>query len=73
MNFQLGNERVQKLLFSQINNNFPHALLISGPKDMGKFDFLKDLAYEILGNTSAIPPELVLVDKLYNNASDLIV
>ncbi len=65
MNFQLGNLRVQKLLFSQINNNFPHAILLSGPKGTGKFNFLKNLAHEILGKKTSIPPELVLVDKLY--------
>lgn len=65
MNFQLGNQRQQKRIAKEfLSGKAPHALLISGPKDIGKFSFLKTLSSKLLEGKS-LPPQQVLVDELY--------
>ncbi|HID92413.1 TPA: hypothetical protein EYG96_00600 [Candidatus Gracilibacteria bacterium] len=55
----------QRIINSIIQKNMPHALLISGPKNTGKYNFLHTLATKILNNKNPISPYLVTVDELY--------
>ena len=72
----LGNSSVKnRIIQSVVQKNMPHALLISGPKNTGKYKFLHSLAVKILDNKNPISPYLVTVDELYkegiNNLEDI--
>ncbi len=55
----------QRIINSIVQKNMPHALLISGPKNTGKYNFLLHLAKKILNNKNPISPYLVTIDELY--------
>ena len=68
MNIFLGNHRVRKKIQQDAQEKtLPHALLLSGPKGVGKFAFLEMIA-EILVDKKKqqfFPPEVMKVDTLY--------
>lgn len=61
-----GNTVTKTKIWNDLKNNkLPHAILFSGPKGTGKYDFCKEIASKLLGTENLRPPELVLVDMLY--------
>lgn len=59
-----GNNRTKERIWKDIDS-LPHAILFSGPKGTGKYEFCMEIAHKLLPESSRVPPELVLVDKLY--------
>ncbi len=57
----------QRIINSIVQKNMPHALLISGPKNTGKYKFLHTLATKILKKQNPISPYLVSIDTLYQD------
>jgi len=59
-----GNSRTKERIWHDIES-LPHAILFSGPKGTGKYEFCMEIAHKLLPESSRIPPTLVLVDRLY--------
>ncbi len=62
----IGNEfKKQRLYHLAKEKKLSHAILITGPKGVGKFEFCIELAHLMISPFRPIPPQLMVVDDLY--------